>query len=227
MPVEEQAGHHAALGRRALGDDGIGPQLLDSIEHGIGDVAQGLVPGDALPLALAPLAGALQGVQDTLGGVEELAPGGALLAAHGVHVRHALLDGGEGARDLLQPDEAVLHVDPVGAVAGVAVHAVGAPGHLVPGPLLAVEVLPAAVGGRLLAGLELEVLEVEATQGGTKHRYPSLPPGGLLSACPVTTLTIGAGGQGYMTKRPYLTMQEPTIRKWGVLASHFGAFLHG
>jgi hypothetical protein len=157
-----QAGQEPAVGGSADVDDGLGAFLFDGVQHVIGDTREGVVPGDALPLALASLAGALQGVEDALGGVEELAPGGAFVAAHGVHVGDALLRGLVEAGLFLAPDHAVLDVDAERAVSGVAVDAMGAEGDLVPGPLLAPEVFPAAVGSPLLATLELEVLEVEA-----------------------------------------------------------------
>src|SRR4030067_848155 len=91
-----------------------------------------LVPGAARPPALAAFAGALQGVEDALRAVQVLAPGIPLLAAHGVHVRHAGLDGAEDAGLLLAQDDAVAHVDAVEAVARVAVDAEAGPGHVCP-----------------------------------------------------------------------------------------------
>ena len=127
-------------------DDGLRAHLLDGVDDGLGCLLQGLVPGDALPAAGAALPHPLHGIEDTLLGVEHLAPHGSLLAAHGVHVRDALLDDVIVGGLLLVKDEPVLDVDAVGAVAGVAVHAVGAPDDVIPLPALTVYVLPGGVG---------------------------------------------------------------------------------
>src|SRR4030067_892971 len=50
--------------------------------------------------------------------VEELAPGGPLLAARGVHVGDALLHRLEGGRRLLADDDTIPDVDTGGGVAG-------------------------------------------------------------------------------------------------------------
>jgi hypothetical protein len=133
----------------------------------VGHGREGLVPGDARPLALAALAGALQGIEDALGAVQVLAPGIPFLAAHGVHVRHAGLDGAIHAGLLLPHGDAIAHVDSVEAVAGVAVDAVAAPGYLVPGPLLAIEVFPGAVG----RGTGVVGSRGKLVQRGLRHGY--------------------------------------------------------
>ncbi len=135
------AAHQAAVGCTVV-DDGLRAVALDSVDDGVGDLAERPVPGDPLPLALAALARPLQGVEDAVFGVQHLAPHGALLAPHGVHVGHALLHRGVCAGLFLAPDQSVLDVDPEGAVAGVAGNTVAAPEHVVPTPLLAVDVLP-------------------------------------------------------------------------------------
>ena len=112
--------------------------VFDRVDDPVGDLAQRLVPGDALPLALAPLSDPLQRLEDPLLVVVLLAPGGALLAAHRVHVGDARLDGGELAGLLLAHDLAVARVHAPGTAAGVAVHRVAAPRHAVPLPAFAV-----------------------------------------------------------------------------------------
>ena len=151
---------------------GLRPDLLDRVQDVVRDPRQRLVPGDALPLPFAALAGAPERVQDALRRIEEAAPGGALLAAHGVHVRHAVLDYGQVPRLLFGEDDAVLHEHPVGTVPRVAVHAVRGPGDLVPPPALAVQVLRALV---LSAGPLSALLESFQRQGGCEHETaPSL-----------------------------------------------------
>ncbi len=81
-------------------------------------------------------------MQNTVLRVVDVAPGRALLAAHGVHVRYALLDDGKLAALLLADDLAVADVDAERAAAGVAVDGVAAPAHLVPLPLVAISVGP-------------------------------------------------------------------------------------
>ena len=149
--VENGAGQdhrlRAALARRADAHDRLGARLLDGVQHGVGDLGQGFVPGDALELALAALTGAPQRMKHALLPVEHLAPGGTLLAAGGVHVGDALFHRLEVAGGLLADDAAVPDVDAVGAVGGVAVDAVAAPGDLVPLPLVSIRVCPGAVLG--------------------------------------------------------------------------------
>src|SRR3990170_642999 len=130
---------------RCKGDDnGRRPLLFHSIEHGVADLGQGLIPGDLLPLPLAAFAGALQWAGDTILGVVQVTPGGALLAAHRVHVGSALVDERQAARLLLADDLAVPSVDPERTASRVAVDGVAAPGHLVPLPLVAIRVGPGA-----------------------------------------------------------------------------------
>src|SRR3972149_10440673 len=87
-------------------------RLLDRVQHRVRDVAERLVPGDALPLALAALrpGGAPQGVLQPLGAVHHAAEAGALLTAARVHVRDAVLDHRVDGGLLLPPDDAVLRV---------------------------------------------------------------------------------------------------------------------
>ena len=77
--VEDGAGQdhrlRAALARRADAHDRLGARLLDGVQHGVGDLGQRLVPGDALELALAALARAPQRMEHALLPVEHLAPG--------------------------------------------------------------------------------------------------------------------------------------------------------
>ena len=103
---------------------------------------QRLVPGDRLELSLAPLADPLERLGHAVGRVVAVAPAGALLAAHRVHVGDSGLGRGPQGRLLLADDLVVLGVDAEGTAARVAVHRVAAPGHLVPGPLLAIPIRP-------------------------------------------------------------------------------------
>src|SRR3990170_1330286 len=61
------------------GDDRLRPLVLDRVQHGVRDLVDGLVPGDALPLPLTALTDAYQRVEDALLAVERTAPGGAFL----------------------------------------------------------------------------------------------------------------------------------------------------
>jgi hypothetical protein len=116
-----------SLPRRRDPDDALGTGLLDRVEHGVGDLGERLVPRDALPLTLATFADAVHRVEQAFAPREKLAPRAPLLAAHRVHVRHALLDDRERAGLLLADDGAVLHIDAVRAVARVAVDRMAAP----------------------------------------------------------------------------------------------------
>src|SRR3990170_5885919 len=131
-PAGGPHGHHAAFGRRHLVDNGLGAGLLDGVEDAVGDVGQCFVPGDALPLAFAALAGPPQGIGDALFAVESATPGRPLLAAHGVPVRDAFGGRWHVAGDFFERDFAVLQEDVVHAAPWVAVDAVSAPGDAVP-----------------------------------------------------------------------------------------------
>ena len=141
---------------------GPGSQMMRSVpsssmvvDHRIGDLAERLIPGDALPLARAAWAHPLQRVLHAGGVVHALAEAAALLAAARVEVRHVRSDLRVVGRLLLAPDDPVLDVDVPGAVGLVpAVHPVAAAHHLVPAPALAVDVAPVAVlgGGGRCAG---------------------------------------------------------------------------
>ena len=74
MNAADRIGLRAALSRAADVDDRLRAALLDGIEDGVGDVGEGLVPRDALPLPLAALADALHRIEDALLAVELLAP---------------------------------------------------------------------------------------------------------------------------------------------------------
>ena len=140
--VHRRVLHHAHCPRVAAGQDGFG--IVDGLQPR-GDLIQRLVPGDALELALAALADALQRMGDPVRRIVAMAPAGSLLAAHRIHVGNARLDRGEAAGLLLAHDAAVLHVDPPRAAARVAVDGMASPRHRVPGPALAVGVCPASV----------------------------------------------------------------------------------
>ncbi len=124
------------------GDDRFHALVLDGVEHGVGDVAQRLVPGHRFELSLAPLTDPLEGLGHAVGGVVAVAPAGALLAPHRVQVGHSGLGRRPQGRLLLADDLVALGVDAEGTAARVAVHRVAAEGHLVPGPLLAIPIRP-------------------------------------------------------------------------------------
>jgi hypothetical protein len=126
-------------------EDRLRTLLLDGVEHGVGDVGERRVPGDGLELALAALSHALERLGDAVGGVEAMAPAGALLATHRVVVGDARLDRRGEPRLLLAHYLPVLREDAKRAASRVAVHGVAAPAHAVPGPPLAVPIRPVAL----------------------------------------------------------------------------------
>ncbi len=168
--LEGEAGQHASLPRSSFLDHRLRTHLLDSIQHMVGDLGQGLIPGDLLPLPLTPLAGPLEGVQHSLRRVQHPAPGGPFLAPHGVQVWDALLNDGECAGLLLIEDHPVLHVDAVRTVARIAVHAVGGNKRLVPLPALSVEILSSFV---FTTGGPFTFLE--RLQGERRREHQTLP----------------------------------------------------
>ena len=111
---------------------GLGANLLDGVENGIGDLGQRLVPGDPLPAPLTSLTGAAQRVLDPVRSLHLQAPGQTLLANHRIHVGDAGLDLLAHARGLLPHDLAILHQHVDRAVPGYAVDAVGPKMGLVP-----------------------------------------------------------------------------------------------
>ena len=130
---------------------GLGADLLDGVEDGVGDLGQRLVPGDALPAPLAALTDAAQRVLEPVRGLHLQAPGQTLLADHRIHVGDAGLDLLAHARGLLPHHLAILHQHVDRAVAGDAVDAVGPEVRLVP---LLLDPLALALFGRVgLAGV--------------------------------------------------------------------------
>ena len=145
-PRARHEGHRAALRAGDLMDDRLRADFTYGVDDGVGYFRQGVVPADALPAAGAPFADALERIEHTLLGVQHLPPHGAFVAAHGVHVRHAFFDRVVSGGLFFVQDKAVLDVDPVRTVAGVAVDAVGTPHYAVPLPALPVEVVLREVG---------------------------------------------------------------------------------
>src|SRR5690606_13674130 len=130
---------------------------------------------NALPLALAALAGALERIAQTVGLVHGGGVDGALLATARVGVGHLGIDLRIAGDLLLAQDNAVLDEDIPAAVAH-AVDAVSGVANAVPGPLVAIHVFPAAV--RILAGQDvadrLEAIERPdvATKQGSRTGHP-------------------------------------------------------
>jgi hypothetical protein len=123
--------------------DGAGAVLLghQGVDGAVGDLAQRLVPGHALPAALAALPHALQRVREPTAVVHAVAVAGSLLAAARVEVGHVGVGLLVAADLLLAPDDSVAHVHVPGAAAVVAaVDVVGALHDPVPPPLPAVQV---------------------------------------------------------------------------------------
>ncbi len=122
-----------------------GPDSSTCTQEAVGDLRRRLLPADALPLALAARALALQRVQHALLAVHVLRLAQPLLAAARAVVGRVVARAPVLALLLLAPDDAVLDVDVEGAVTG-AVDAAAAAHDAVPGPLLPHQVFPAAVG---------------------------------------------------------------------------------
>src|SRR3990172_5972494 len=118
----------------------------DRVDHQVGDLVERLFPRDALPLARAALADALERVLHPRRIVHAGAVTPALLAAARVEVRRVGADSRIVRRLLLAPDDPVLYVHVPGAVRLVpAVHEVRAADALVPPPLVAEHILPSAI----------------------------------------------------------------------------------
>ncbi len=80
-------------------DDRLGALLVDGVEHRVGDRRR--APRPTRRARTCPRRArrrACSGCEHAVGAVEQLAPAGALLAAHRVHVGHAGLDLREGRR---------------------------------------------------------------------------------------------------------------------------------
>ncbi len=145
------------VGRADIPNDPIGALLGGHIQPGIGDIGQGGIPGDALPFVLTARAHPLQRMRHPRRVVHPLRVATALLAAARVVVGQLVVDLLVFRRLLLAEDQAILHIHVPGTVGLIpAVHDVRATHHLVPGPLLAIHVLPAAVGRQGLAQQRLE-----------------------------------------------------------------------
>jgi hypothetical protein len=137
------------------------PVPLEHVETLVRDLAEGLFPGDPLPLPGPPFPDPLQGMTETAGIVHPLAETGSLLAAPRIEIRHLRVRLWIGRRLFLPPHDAVLHVHvPVAAPLVPAVHVVRALGDPIPGPLVPVEIAPPSVGcgGTALVRRLLEVL---------------------------------------------------------------------
>src|SRR5690606_2186067 len=161
--------HHGLVTGALVGLELAGAIFLEDVDDLVGDLLGGLVPGNALPLALAALAGALERIAQTVGLVHGGGVDGALLATARVGVGHV----GVHLRVLgdlfLANDDAVLHVDVPGAVAH-AVDAVGGVADAVPAPLVAVQILPATVGVFIRQGLGANRLQpIERPDATAKH----------------------------------------------------------
>ena len=135
----------AQVAAAGMGHQGAGAVLLEDVDDLVGDLGRRLIPRDALPLALAALAGALHRVAQAVALVHRRRVDRALLAAAGVGVGGVRVDLRILGELLLAQHDAVLHVDAERAVAD-AVDAVGGVAHVVPGELVAVEIFPVAVG---------------------------------------------------------------------------------
>src|SRR3989304_5112103 len=130
--IEEGARGSGAGLRRHQGDDRLRPLVLDGVQHGVRDVSERLIPGYRHELPFAAFADPLQGLSDALRRVVDVAPAGAFLAAHRVHVRDAGLDDAQRPRLFLADDLAVADVYAERATAGGAVHRVAGPRDTVP-----------------------------------------------------------------------------------------------
>jgi hypothetical protein len=135
--------------RARIPDDTVGSLLDDRRDHRVGDLAEGFVPRDSLPLARAALSHSLERIFHPRGVVHSFAEAAALLAAARVEIRHIRSDLRVVGGLLLAPDDPVLDVHVPGAVGLVpAVHPMAAAHDLVPAPALAVDVAPVPVLGR-------------------------------------------------------------------------------
>ena len=169
--------HHGLVARALVGLELAGAVFLEDIDDLVGDLLGGLIPGDALPLARAPLTGALERVAQAVGLIHGGGVDGALLTAARVGVGHLGIDLRILGDLFLAQDDAVLHID-VPATVAHAIDAVSGVADAVPGPLVAVQVFPTAVG--ILAGQgiadRLQTVEgpdVAAEQGaGARHPQP-------------------------------------------------------
>ena len=145
MPLHGRADSKVDVCGPVVIDDALVTVFLDHVQQLVGDLLQRLVPAQPLPLAGAALAGALHRILDP----GRLVHGGAVDAAHrastGVVVGDVLAGLGVGGGLFLAPDDPVLDVR-LERAGGVAVRAQVRDAHdLVPGPFLAVDILPAAV----------------------------------------------------------------------------------
>src|SRR5690554_7564754 len=189
--------HHGLVARALVGLELAGAILLEDVDDLVGDLLGGLIPGDALPLALAALAGPLQREAQAVGLVHGRGVDRPLLAAPRVGVGHVGVHLGVLGDLLLANDDAVLHIDVPGAVAH-AVDAVGGVAHAVPAPLVAVEILPAAIG--VLAGQGIahglqpverpDIAAAEHGAGGPREAQPLQEIAPLKLPHPHNTLLI-------------------------------------
>ncbi len=176
-PREEEVHLHGRadavvdVGGARVEDEAVGAIFGDDVDQLVGDLLQRLVPAEPLPASRAPLSHALHRVADA-GGVVHLC---AVRAARRTAPRIEVGDVGEllgivGVL-LLAPDDAVLHVGVVGAGRDAVDPKVRDVDDVVPGPLVAVDVLPSPilVGSRHQipeASLGIDLRETAKTRNG-------------------------------------------------------------
>ena len=156
--------------RAEILNDGLGPVLDGDVDEFLRDLMDRLIPRDAPPFALAARAGPLHRRGQPGRAVHDFRIAGALLASSGIEIGHAGFGGLVVGRLFLADDDAVLDIDVPVAGAAAVQPAVGALGHAVPGPALAVEVFPGPKLGRVdrLGGFGF--LEMAEGQSGRQRR---------------------------------------------------------
>ena len=129
-----------------LADDALTASTHQGVDQRAGYLVEGLVPADALEASRATLADPLQRVGLPRRADQQIAAARALLTATRIPIGNRLVGSRVGSRLLLAPHDPVADVEVPGARRDAVRTRVGAAHHPIPGPAIAIDVAPVAVG---------------------------------------------------------------------------------